>query len=347
VKALVSGGGGFLGSAIVRRLVARGDEVTSISRGDYPALAKLGVRHLRVDLANRDAVRDAVEGHDTVFHVAAKAGVWGPREDFWRANVEGTRNLLCSALDAGVRRFIHTSSPSVCFDGGDHVDAGNDVPRATRFLAAYPETKAIAEACVLDANGERGMATCALRPHLIFGPGDPHLIPRLVQRARAGKLAIVGPGTNVVTLTYVENGALAHLAAADALESGAPHAGKAYFVGQEQPVQLWPWINALLERLGERPVTRRVPLRAAFAAGALMEATWRAMRLRGEPRMTRFIALQLATSHSYSMEPARRDFGYREEVGMDEALDRTVAWLQSAHPNSSAMPTAKLGGDQR
>lgn len=328
MKALVTGGGGFLGGAIVRRLVERGDEVTSLSRGSYPALEALGVRHVRADLGDAAAVREAVAGHDTVFHVAALAGVWGPRADFWRANVEGTRNLLCASVDAGVARFVHTSSPSVCFDGKDHVDASNDVPRATRFLAAYPETKAVAEACVLDANGEGGMATCALRPHLIFGPGDPHLLPRLVARAKAGKLAIVGPGTNEVTLTYVENGAAAHVAAADRLTTDAPHAGQAYFIGQEQPVQLWPWVNDLLARLGVPPVTKKVPLGPAFAIGAAMEGTWRALRLAGEPPMTRFVALQLATSHSYTMEPARRDFGYREEVGMDEAMDRTVAWLR-------------------
>lgn len=329
MKALVTGGGGFLGGAIVRRLVARGDRVTSLSRGRYAELERLGVRHLQADLADSDALRDAVRDHDTVFHVAAKAGVWGKREDFWRANVEGTRNLLCASIDAGVQRFVFTSSPSVCFDGGDHHDASNDLPRADEFLAPYPETKAVAEACVLDANGEGGMATCALRPHLIFGPGDPHILPRLVQSARAGKLAIVGSGDNVVTMTYVENGALAHLAAADALTLKAPHAGKAYFIGQAQAVQLWPWINELLERLGEPPVTRRVSTRAAYTAGAVMESVWRSLRLRGEPRMTRFVALQLATSHSYSMTPAHRDFGYQPEVDMDEAMERTVEWLRS------------------
>jgi nucleoside-diphosphate-sugar epimerase len=329
MRALVTGGGGFLGGAIVRRLVARGDQVTSISRCSYPELERSGVRHVRADLADCALVREAVRGHDTVFHVAAKAGVWGKREDFWRANVEGTRNLLCASIDAGVQRFVYTSSPSVCFDGGDHKDASNDLPRAEHFLAPYPETKAVAEACVLDANGEGGMATCALRPHLIFGPGDPHILPRLIQAAREGKLAIIGPGTNEVTLTYVENAAAAHLAAADALSPSAPHAGKAYFIGQRDAVQLWPWINNLLERLGERPVTRRVSTRAAYTAGLVLETVWRSLRLRGEPRMTRFVALQLATSHSYTMTPAQRDFGYTPEVEMDEALDRTVEWLQA------------------
>lgn len=328
MKALVTGGGGFLGSAIVRRLVARGDDVSSLSRGRYPELDALGVRHVQADLADGGAVREAVRGCDTIFHVAAKAGVWGKREEFWRANVEGTRNLLCASIDAGVQRFVYTSSPSVCFDGGDHKNASNDLPRAQRFLAPYPETKAIAEACVLDANGESGMATCALRPHLIFGPGDPHILPRLIASARAGKLAIVGDGENEVTLTYVENGALAHIAAADALSLTARHAGKAYFIGQSHAVQLWPWINGLLELLGERPVRRKVPVGAAYTAGLVLESVWRGLRLRGEPRMTRFVALQLATTHSYTMTPAERDFGYRQEVGMDEALDRTVEWLR-------------------
>ena len=316
MKALVTGGGGFLGSRLAFALVARGDTVRSYSRNAYPELETKGIECVRGDLADRDALRRAVRGSDVVFHVAAKAGIFGDPGEFWRANVEGSRNVLAGCLAAKVPRLVLTSSPSVCFDGKDHVNAGNDLPHARTFLAAYPRTKAQAERIVLGANGSDGLATCALRPHLIVGPGDPHLLPRLVARARAGKLAIVGDGRNEVSLTGVENAVAAHLAAADRLVPDAPHAGKAYFVAQKEPVVLWSWIGDLLERLGVPRPKRRVPLAVAYSAGALLESWWRVRHLPGEPPMTRFLALELARSHSYDMAPAERDFGYVERVSM-------------------------------
>lgn len=324
MRAVVTGGGGFLGRRLVLMLLADGAEVTSISRVSYPELEALGVRCVQADLSQADGFADAIQGADVVFHVAAKAGYWGPRAGYWKANVEGTRNVLEACRLGGVRRLVYTSSPSVCFDGREHVEASNDLPHATRFLAAYPASKAAAENLVLAANGP-DLATVALRPHLIFGPGDPHLIPRLVQRARAGKLVIVGDGRNRVGLTHVDNAAHAHICAARALEPGAACAGRAYFVTNEESVVLWEWIAALLERLGVAPPRRRLPLVAARALGALAEFAWLALRLSGEPPMTRFVALQLATTHTYDMQPARRDLGYEEQVGMAEATDRLVA----------------------
>jgi 2-alkyl-3-oxoalkanoate reductase len=331
VKALVTGGGGFLGTALCRELRARDWEVRSISRGAHPHLAELGVEHRCADLADTGALTSAANDRGVVFHVAAMAGVWGRLEDYRRANVVGTLNVLAACREAGVPRLVHTSSPSVCFDGTDHLRAGNDLPLATSFLAHYPATKAEAEREVLAANSPE-LATCALRPHLIFGPGDPHLLPRLVERARAGRLARVGPGDNEVTLCYVENAALAHVQAAERLEPEAPHAGGAYFVGQREPVRLWEWIDELLGALGIPPVRRRLSLRTAYSLGAVLEGLWRVLRISGEPPMTRFVATQLATSHSYSMEPAERDFGYAPRVEMAEALERTTEKLRPGSP---------------
>jgi len=331
MKAVVTGGAGFLGRAICERLAARGDEVLSLSRGAHPELdAEPGIKHRAVDITDGKAVLAALDGADIVFHVAAKAGVWGPRDDYFRTNLDGTRHVLGACLEHGITRLVHTSSPSVCFDGSDHVHASNDLVYPRRFLAPYPESKARAEALVLAANGKNGLATCALRPHLIFGPRDPHLVPRLLERARAGQLRIVGSGTNEVSMTYIDNAAHAHVLAGDALTPDAKHAGEAYFINQEEPVRLWDWMNDVLRRLGEPPVTRRVPARVAYAAGGLFEAVYRGLRLSGEPRMTRFVAAQLASSHSYDMTPAKRDFGYTELVGMTEATERTVqAFLQN------------------
>ena len=322
MKALVTGGGGFLGSRLALALTGRGDTVASYSRGTYPDLETRGVRCIQGDLADRDALRRAIRGSDVVFHVAAKAGIWGDPKEYWTTNVVGTRNVVAGCLAAKVKRLVFTSSPSVCFDGKDHVMAGNDLPHARSFLAAYPRTKAQAERIVLGVNGTDGLATCVLRPHLIVGPGDPHLVPRLVERARAKKLAIVGDGRNEVSLTWIDNAVGAHLAAADRLDPRAPHAGGAYFVAQREPVVLWTWIGDLLERLGVPRLRRRIPLAAAYAGGTLMEAWWRARSLPGEPPMTRFLALQLARSHTYDLGPAERDFGYREGVPTGELLAR-------------------------
>jgi nucleoside-diphosphate-sugar epimerase len=256
--------------------------------------------------------------------VAAKAGVWGRLEEYEAANVCATKNVLAACRQHSIRKLVHTSSPSVCFDGQDHIRAGNDVPRATSFLAHYPATKARAEELVLAANGPE-LTTCSLRPHLVFGPGDPHILPRLVDRARRGRLRIVGDGKNEVTISYVDNAAHAHLCAAKILSPEAPHAGRAYFVGQEQPVLLWEWINDLLQKLNVPAVQKSISEKAAYRLGSVLETAWRILPLPGEPPMTRFVATQLARSHSYDMEPARRDFGYSEVVSMEAAVEATVA----------------------
>lgn len=333
MKALITGGGGFLGGAIVDAALARGWQVSSISRGHYSNLEDKGVRTFRADLgelsddgsdAGSEVLRAATEGVDVVFHTAAKAGIWGKRKEFWRANVHATRHVTEACLRAGVPRLVYTSSPSVCFRGVDELDASNDVPLAEEFLAWYPESKALAERLVLAAGGA-ALATCALRPHLIFGPGDPHLVPRLIARGRSGRLKRVGSGKNEVTLCFVENAAHAHLLAAESLSPTAPHAGRAYFIGQEEPVRLWEWIDEVLVGLGIAPVRGSLSAANARRIGAVLENAWKLLHLPGEPPMTRFVAAQLSTSHSYSMEPARRDFGYSEQVGLADATARTIA----------------------
>jgi nucleoside-diphosphate-sugar epimerase len=313
VKALVTGGNGFLGGAIVRQLRERGWEVTAASRATG------------LDITDAAAVRVAVEGMDVVFHAAARAGVWGPREDFRQTNVVGTQNVLDACVAGGVPRLVYTSSPSVVFDGRDHLDAGNDLPYPSRFEAFYPESKAEAERRVRAADSPR-LATVCLRPHLIWGPGDPHLLPRLFARAKAGRLRVVGPGDNRVSITFVENAAAAHVQALGRLSPGAACAGGAYFVNDAEPVLIWAWLAELMQRLDLPKPGRAVPLAAARAAGAVLEWAWRTFGLRGEPPMTRFVATQLATSHTYSLVPAARDLGYQPVVDAGDALARTVEW---------------------
>ncbi|HND31645.1 MAG TPA: NAD-dependent epimerase/dehydratase family protein, partial [Myxococcota bacterium] len=270
MKVLVTGGGGFLGGAIVRMLQARGDEVTVVARGDYPALVAAGVRLHRGDLADAAAVDAAFAGQDVVIHAAAKPGVWGPYEDFHRSNVLATRVVLDACRKHGVSRLVYTSSPSVVFDAGDHQDASNDLPYPGSYLAFYPQTKAEAEREVLAANGPT-LATVSLRPHLIWGPGDPNLLPRLIDRARRGRLRIVGDGKNKVSLTYIDNAAVAHLQAADRLAPGVSWAGKAYFVNDPEPVVLWEWINQLLGRLDVPQVKGSISPALARTVGGIAE----------------------------------------------------------------------------
>ncbi|HVS10465.1 MAG TPA: NAD-dependent epimerase/dehydratase family protein [Planctomycetota bacterium] len=325
----VTGGGGFVGRYVVEALIARGHEVGSIGRAPRPELERLGVRAVQADVRDPSGLEAAFRGCAGVVHAAAKTGVWGRRSEFVEANVQGTRSVLEACRRAGVARLVYTSSPSVVFDGRDHVRAGPELAYARRHLCAYSETKAEAEREVLAAHGRGGLATCALRPHLVFGPRDPHLVPRLVERARRGRLAVVGGGENEVTLCYAENAAWAHVLALEALEPGAAHAGRAWFVGQERPVRLWSWIGELCRRLDLPAPRRRVPLGVAYALGAALEGVHSALGLEREPAMTRFVALQLARSHSYDMEPARRAFGYRERVGDAEAMDRLVTWMKA------------------
>ena len=328
MKVLVTGAGGFVGGVVAKMLRARGDEVRTVARGEYPELAKLGCTTLRGDLSDAKVAQEAVTGMEAVIHVAAKAGMWGKAADYESSNVTATQNLLDASVQHGVKRFVLTSSPSVTFDGGDAKNADESLPYPPKYLAHYPRTKAEAERRVLAANGNGGMWTCALRPHLVVGPGDPHLLPRLVKRAKAGRLAWIGAG-NLVDITYVDNAAHAHLLALDALAGDAPKpAGKAYFISQGKPVHPDAWVGELLSAIGVAPVTRRVRLPVAYAVGAVMEAVWSLFGLRGEPPMTRFVAAQLGTSHYYDPTAARRDLGYELVVSDEEANRRIVAWLK-------------------
>ncbi len=331
MKALVTGGGGFLGGVIVRMLRERGDLVRSFSRATYPALADLGVEQVRGDLGNRAAVMEAAHGCDRVFHVAAKAGIWGSYADFHLANVTGTENVLAACRANGIKKLIYTSSPSVVFDGSDVEGGDESIPYPASYEAHYPKTKAMAEQMVLAANSPR-LASVALRPHLIWGPGDNHLVPRILAKARAGRLRRIGARPNLVDSVYVDNAARAHLQAADCLEPGSPTAGRAYFISNGQPIPLWEMVNRILSAADIPPVTRSISPGLAYTIGCMCEGIWGLLRLAGEPPMTRFVAHELASAHWFDISAARRDFGYDPEVSIDEGLLRLRNWLRMHSP---------------
>lgn len=327
MKALVTGGGGFLGRYIVEQLLDRGDEVTVFARGDYLELKQLGARLIQGDLREGEAVSRACAGMEAVFHVAAKAGYWGTWESFYRPNVVGTLNIIASCRKHGVAKLIYTSTPSVVANNQSRAGANEALPYPAKFESFYPQTKALAEQLVVKANSS-ALLTVSLRPHIVFGPRDTQILPRLIDRARAGKLVQIGDGSNKVDVTYVEDAARAHLLAADALKPGAVAAGSVYFISQDHPVMLWPWVNDLLARLEVPPIKRKISLPAARIVGGLLEFIYRTFRLKGEPRLTRFLANELALSHYYDISRAKRDFGYQPQVSMAEAVERTVAYFR-------------------
>ena len=326
MKILVTGGGGFLGQALCRGLVERGHEVASFNRGRYPALDTIGVRQVQGDLADADAVHAAARGCEAIFHNAAKAGAWGSHDSYHRANVIGTDNVIAACRAHGIGRLVYTSTPSVTHRRTHPVAGGtaDEVPYGEHLKAPYAATKLIAEKAVLAAN-DVNLATVALRPRLIWGPGDQQLVPRLAERARQGRLRFVGDGLNKVDTTYIDNAAQAHFDAFEHLAPGAACAGKAYFISNGEPLPMRELLNKLLAAVGAPAVEKSISFKAAYRIGAVCEKTWPLLRLRGEPPMTRFLAEQLCTPHWYSMEPARRDFGYVPRVSIAEGLRRLAA----------------------
>ncbi|MBI4829284.1 MAG: NAD-dependent epimerase/dehydratase family protein [Nitrospinae bacterium] len=325
---LVTGGGGFLGRYVVERLIARGDTVVSLTRQPHPELASLGARAVQGDVTDSAVVNEAARGVDGVIHTAARVGVWGPWREFFETNVTGTRNVVAACRANGVSRLVYVSSPSVIFDGRAHEGINESIPYPARYLAHYPQTKAIAEREVLQANGHDNVFTCALRPHLIWGPRDTNLIPRLIARAKSGRLMRVGNGANLVDMVYVENAADACLNALDRLVPGSPVSGAAYFITNGAPVKLWEWVDDILARLDLPKVTRAVSASAAYRIGAAFEIAWRLLGIRGEPPMTRFLALQLSSSHWFDISRARRELGYSPAVGYEEGMRRLVDSLR-------------------
>jgi len=328
MRVLVTGAGGFLGYAIARSLVERGDTVRSIARGAYPKLDELGVEAQRGDISSLDDVMRAMDGCDAVMHVAAKAGVWGSRASYMHTNVDGTRHVISACRAHGVTRLVYTSTPSVVHPGENVEGIDESTPYAENYLTAYPETKAIAEREVLAAAND-GLLTVALRPHLIWGPGDNHLVPRILDRRRSGRLAFVGDGSNLIDATYIDNAAHAHLLALDALKPGAACVGRAYFIAQGAPIATADLINGICDAAGLPPVEKRVSPRVAFWVGAMLEGVYRLVGAKNEPPMTRFVAKQLATAHWYDLSAAERDLGYRAQISTEQGLERLREALAS------------------
>ncbi|RYV04151.1 3-beta hydroxysteroid dehydrogenase [Shewanella sp. OPT22] len=324
----VTGAGGFLGQAITLRLIAAGIKVTGFARGNYPELEKLGVTMVKGDLANEQAVVDAMQGCDLVFHVASKAGVWGDRDSYFKPNVDGASNIVKGCKNHNIPYLVYTSTPSVTFNGEDEDGIDESTPHATHFLNYYAHSKSLAERLILDSNNTT-LKTVALRPHLIWGPRDPHLVPRVLERGKAGRLKLVGKKDKLVDTIFIDNAAYAHIQAANELMSkNSKCAGQAYFLSNDEPIKMAEMLNLILVCDGLPPVTKRVPVSLAFAVGALLEVIYKVLNKQDEPMMTRFVAKQLSCSHYFDISKAKNDFDYQPLVTIKEGMERLANSLK-------------------
>lgn len=331
-KVLVTGGGGFLGGAIVKKLVENGDYVRSFSRNFYPELETMGVTQIRGDIHDKNLVEASCKDIDLVFHAAAKTGVWGRYSDYYKTNVTGTLNIISGCRLNKIPRLVYTSSPSVIFDGKNMEGVDEKVSYPKTYNSHYPKTKAIAEQAVINASGER-LKTIILRPHLIWGPGDTNLVPRILKRAN--RLIRVGNGKNLVDTIYINNAADAHILAAEQLKENKAISGKVYFISQDDPVYLWEMINNILIAGGLGPVKLCISKRSAWLIGALFEFIYKLFNISKEPQMTRFVANELATSHWFDIGAAKKDFGYLPKVSTEEGLRRLKKWLKKKNFNNA------------
>lgn len=316
MRVLVTGGRGMLGGAVVRELVGRGHDVTCLQRS--PAGHDGSVREVLGDVTNRGDVERALDSCTAVVHLAALVSMHGEWADFERVNVEGTRIVLDAALGSGVDRFVQVSSPSVAHAGEPLVGVGAEPADPDGARGHYARSKALAEQLVLSAGA---MSTVAVRPHLVWGPGDTQFVARIAERARRGRLVFVDDGAALIDTTYVDN-------AADAIGQALDRCllpevrGKAFVVTNGEPRTVREILSRIALAVGAPPPTRGVPFVAARAAGGVVETAWRRGNRADEPALTAFVAEQLATAHWFDQRQTREALAWRPRVSLEEGFAR-------------------------
>lgn len=328
---VVTGGGGFVGRHLVDALLARGDEVRVVDIAE-PKDGKGGF--VRADITDAQAIRDALEGADSVFHNASLVHTKQNKADFvWKVNLDGTRHVLEACQEHGIGKMIYVSSGSVVYEGEDIEDGDESLPYATKQLAPYAASKVEAEKLALASNGERGVSTVALRPHVIFGPHDTRFLPAVLEHAKSGRLRYqVGLGTWLSDYTYVQNLVDALLAADERLTPDSPVAGNAYFITNGEPMPFWDFVRQVLDRLGLPPLRGKIPHQIVYAIAAVKEGidTLRGGTISPEDGLTRFAIKYLCTHHYFSIDKARRDLGYDPKVSIADGIELTCQHLQDS-----------------
>lgn len=323
---LVTGGGGFLGKAIVKKLLKKNYKVTSFSRNFYPELEKMGVKQIQGDLVDKNAVMNAFNQIDAVFHVAAKFEHWGKFKDFFNINVTGTQNVIYACLENNIKQLIYTSSPSVIFNENDMENVDESVPYPKTYLAHYPETKAMAEKLVKKVGGGK-LATIILRPHLIWGPEDKQFHSTFIQRSN--RLKRVGKKEYLIDTIYIDNAADAHILALEKLFEKPSLSGNVYFISQDEPIPIWKHMNALLDAAGLPPMKAQISEKTVNIAGTLFEFAYKFFNIKGEPTMTKFAAKVLSTHHWFNISKAKKDLGYYPKISTEEGLKRLKLWFST------------------
>jgi 2-alkyl-3-oxoalkanoate reductase len=324
VRVLVTGATGMLGRGVAQALADRGDQVTVLQRHR----AGLGLPEVLTDISDADTVRAAASNQDAVIHLAAKVNVIGPEAEYERVNVQGTRAVVNACLAAGVRRLVHVSSPSVAHFGTALIGSGADPANPVTALGPYARSKAAAELIALGA--DRGqLAVVAVRPHSVWGPGDTQLVARVVDRARRGRLPIIGSGAALIDSTYVVNAVEALLAALDRCVEAR---GQALVVTNGEPLPVAELLAAVCRAAGAPEPKRHVPVRLARVGGTLVESLWTLTRgLRSahdgdDPPLTRFLVEQLSTAHWFDQRLARQVLQWQPRVTLEEGFAELQRW---------------------
>jgi sterol-4alpha-carboxylate 3-dehydrogenase (decarboxylating) len=331
-RALVTGGRGFVGLALVDALVERGDTVTVVDMGASPP--REGITYLEADIRDEEAMAKACEGQDIVYHSASIVHTKQSREKMiWDVNFGGTESMLAASRSQGVPKFVYVSTASAVYEGRDIENGDETLPYSTISQAHYADSKIAAEKQVLATSGEGGLLTCAIRPHVVFGPGDTRFLPALLKRAKAGRLKFaVGREQKLSDFTYIGNLVDALMAAGDRLEADSPVAGQAYFITNGEPMGFWDFVRQMLAALDLPPIKGTVPFRVAYAVAAVAEGfdTLRGGTLNSEDGLTRFAVRYMCTHHYFSIDKARRDLGYDPKIDIAAGIALTAKHLRES-----------------
>jgi len=327
VKVLVTGTGSLLLGGIASELVRRGDDVVCLQRRPSAFIGHQNAHEVLADICDAEAVAAAAHGCDAIIHGAARVGIVGSQKEFYETNVIGTSNILQAAELHNISRLVFVSTPSVAHTGDSLIGAPAGEAEIGRSRSYYAESKAIAERTVLNARNEH-LAVVAVRPHLVWGPGDTQLVGRIVDRAASGRLAVIGTGDALVDSTYIDNAISAHVAALDALHIGSACDGKAYVVSNGEPRTVNELMRSMCESAGIPFEPRHVSLALGIRLGSLIERLWPLMRS-SEPPLTRFVAEQLGTAHWFDQRAVQQDLGWTPQVSLDEGFQRLTQWFAS------------------